>query len=161
MGRETAPAHEVIARFKAQLREFVGTSGCSVTFPNRNGHLEILWEVYAALSPPEAAASVRYTVSWYPGDVLALTERGDGVLTSSVQIGNYGPPETRSSYSLRVGEEACVWTCDDNDFDLVVTEATFRVRARSPEVLERVVRVIVDWHAARGAELAGRSPQRV
>ena len=155
MEADDLPAHEAIDRFKEQLRTFAVVSGCTLTFPNKNSQPEILWEVYAASSPAGAPLRMR-SYSFYPGDVVELTESGDGLLTTSVQIGNYGPPEIRRSYGLRVGAEACVWTCDDNDFDLPVHENSFRVGARAPEILARVVEVLVDWHAARGVALLRR-----
>ena len=145
----------MIDRFKEQLRTFAAVSGCTLTFPNKNSQPGILWEVYAALSPGGAPLWKR-PYSFYPEEVVELTERGDGLLTTSGQIGNYGPPEIVSSYSLRVGAEACVWTCDDTHFDLVVDENSFRVHASSPALLERVVKVLVDWHAARDAALLRR-----
>jgi hypothetical protein len=75
---------------------------------------------------------------------------------TSEQIGNYGPPEIRATYGLRVGELACVWTSDDNHFDLVIAENSFRIAASTPAMLERVVDVLVAWHAARGAALLHR-----
>ena len=152
----TRRAYLAIEKFKLEFATFPGQSECTLVFPNEHSQPGILWAIYEALSPVDASPPARRGLWFHPGNFLELTAADDGLLTNTTQIGNYGPPEDRCSYDLRVGDQACVATSDNNDFDLVVEENSFRVRARSPEILERVVKVLVDWHAQRDAALIRR-----
>ncbi len=148
-------SYQVIERFKRQLDAFAAVKRCTLTFPNKSSQPDILWEVYAAASPGGAPRSKR-SYDFHPGDVVELTDRDDGLLTTSVQIGNYGPPEVRKSYSLLVAGKVRIDTCDDSNFDLVTYENTFDVSACSVAIFERVIEGLTDWHAARDAALIRR-----
>jgi hypothetical protein len=166
----TGADSRAIETFRQRARRLAGACTADLTFPNHNSHREILLAVYAALSPSGGLHSETAASHSFMDEHLLVTGRGDGLLSQSVQIGNYGPPELRVSYTLVVSaagapvgtgdDEAdlCVLTCDDNDFDLVVTKATFSVQASTAERVERAAQIIVAWHSARGLHLLARGP---
>ena len=155
---------EVLARFRTQnARASKWKWRCGLTFPNQQAvtRYGILHEVYRALEPdgvdvPASSTSEDRSVSGY------FTPRGDGILVET-ERGNPGFGEFQiDSYTMLIGKDARVCsTSRDDENCSPETYADFSVSTRTRKLLVKIVKLIVDWHTARGIALFVPSAERL
>ncbi|MCC7540182.1 MAG: hypothetical protein IT379_28445 [Deltaproteobacteria bacterium] len=138
---------DAAARLQAALVEAASWPfKCRVSFENLDRQRETLGFVYAELTgtslPDRPELDDYWTTYW-------LGPAGGGLRTE-FETGNYGLGFTLTRYALLVGDEAWVWTDDEEHDNCGPQGGDFLVNARSPEGLERVVAALVAWHAAKG-----------
>ncbi len=143
---ERDPGRRTLARFLRQVDELEGGSfRTTLNFPYKDRPEVCLRETYAAI---EADLKLFWKPLVTDGWMTFYGTRRDGGLWMDMESGNYGLGFSIERYVLLVAGVACIRTWDREDDNCGSTGGEFIVSACDDAALERVVAVLVSWHAA-------------